>query len=369
MKVGMFTDTYFPQINGVTFTISLWKQKLEERGYEVHIYYPNGRYRPQKNEHPFRSVEFRFYKGYRVALPLGVEKNAADLDIVHIHGLFSMAIAGLRVSQKYGLPKMLTYHTPADEYIIYMTRNKALKEALMKLYNFWEKRLLNSCDKVTCPSKVIRERLLSKGVKDVVVLSNGVDLELFHEVDASGFRRRHKIPEGKTIGFCGRLGYEKHIEDLINVADWFDGEILIAGKGPAEEHYRRLAKHRRNVHFLGFLKREELREFYSSLDVFIFPSTAETQGLVALESMACGRPVVGANRLALKDTIRDGFNGYLYESGDVEDLKDKINKAYRNLGALSQNARKYVEEHSVEKSIDRLTSMYEELVEMKDERK
>jgi 1,2-diacylglycerol 3-alpha-glucosyltransferase len=362
MKIGIFTDTYFPQVNGVTFTIELWKQKLEEMGHEVCIYYPSGKYKPKKNEFPFRSFEFKFYQGYRVAIPLGIEKKAKDLDIVHIHGLFPMAIAGLRVSQKYKLPKILTYHTPADEYIVYMTQRKALKNTLMKLYNYWEKQLLNSCMLVTCPSNVIKERLVSKGVKEVTVLSNGVDLELFHPVDSADFRKRYNIPAGKTLGFCGRFGYEKHIEDFIGIADWFDGELLIAGKGPAEEHYKKLAEGKKNVKFIGFLKREELREFYSSLDMFIFPSTAETQGLVALESMACGKPVVGANRLALKNTIQDGYNGYLYESGNLEDLKKKIELAYKNLDMLSANSKEYVKQHSVDCSMKKLVALYETIL-------
>jgi len=363
MKIGIFTDTYFPQVNGVTFTISLWKEKLEERGHEVYIYYPSGKYKPKEREHPFKSFEFRFYKDYRVAFPLGMVKEAKGLDVVHIHGLFSMAIAGLRVSQKYGLPRILTYHTPADEYIEYITQMPALKGTLMRIYNLWEKRLLNSCDIVTCPSKVIRDRLVAKGVKDVIVLSNGVDLGFFKPVNPTEFKQKHAIYDEGVIGFCGRFGYEKHLEDLIGIADDFRGQILLAGKGPAEEYYKKLAEGKENVKSLGFLKREDLLALYSSLDLFVFPSTAETQGLVALESMACGTPVVGANALALKDTIQNGFNGYLYESGDKDDLLKKLDLAFENREKLSLNAKEYVKEHSVEKTADRLCRIYQGLLE------
>jgi len=362
MKIGIFTDTYFPQVNGVTFTISMWKEKLEARGHEVYIYFPSGRYKPGVREYPFRSVEFKFYKDYRIALPLGIEKKAKDLDIIHIHGLFSMAIAGMLISRKYKLPRLLTYHTPADEYIDYLTRNKSLKKALMRLYNFWEKELLNSCSKVTCPSNEIRDRLVSKGVKDVTVLSNGVDLGFFGPTDAASFKEKYGIKANRVIGFCGRFGYEKHLEDLIGIADDFDGDILIAGKGPAEEFYERMAQGKRNIKLLGFLDRKELPCLYSALDVFVFPSTAETQGLVALESMACGVPVVGASALALKDTIREGVNGYLYESGNRKELLEKIDLAYRNRAALSVNCKEYVKAHSVEKSIEKLIILYEELL-------
>ena len=361
MKIGLFTDTYFPQVNGVTFTVNLWKEKLIERGYDVSIYYPAGRYKPKDGEYPFRSFEFKFYKEMRIAAPIDIIRKARDLDIVHIHGLFSMAIAGMHVSQKYSLPRMLTYHTPADEYMNYITRNETMKKTLLRIYNYWEKKLLNSCDTITCPSNEIKQRLMAKGVKEPVVLSNGVDLSFFKPAPTEEFKKKYDIKDGRTIGFCGRFGYEKHLEDLIAIADSFDGQILVAGKGPAEEYYRKLASGHNNIKFLGYLSREDLRALYTCLDIFVFPSTAETQGLVALESMACGTPVVGANALALKDTIKNGVNGYLYECADTRDLLGKINMAYRNREKLSANCKEDVKEHSVERSVDQLEHLYKNL--------
>jgi glycosyltransferase involved in cell wall biosynthesis len=365
MKIGFFTDTYFPQVNGVTFTVKLWRDKLLERGENVSIYYPKdpkGDYTPEKNEFPFRSMEFKFYKGYRIAFPTRISEKSKELDVVHIHGLFTMAWAAFHVSRKFSLPKVLTYHTPADRYIGYITKKERVRKTLIKLYNYYEKKLLNSCDLVTAPSNVIKERLLEKGVREVTVLSNGLDLNFFKHIDPKPFKEKFNIKGEKIIGFCGRFGYEKHLEDLINISENFDGEILLAGLGPAEEHYKKLAKGKRNVKFLGFLEREDLLGFYSSLDLFIFPSTAETQGLVALEAMACGVPVVGANAFALKDTVQEGKTGYLYEQGDLETLIELIEKGYEEREKLSKNAKEYVKEHSVEKSMEKLMKLYEGLL-------
>jgi len=189
MNIGIFTDTYFPQVNGVTYTIKTWKDKLNKK-HNVFIYYPESKYKPESDEFPFRSLEFKFYKGYNIAFPVDISKKAKNLDIVHIHGLFTMAMAGLYVSKKYKLPKILTYHTPADRYISYITKNKTLQNSLMKLYNLWERKLLNSCDIVTTPSNTIRERLLEKGVKDVTVLSNGIDVDFFRAVNPEEFRQK-----------------------------------------------------------------------------------------------------------------------------------------------------------------------------------
>ncbi len=360
MNIGIFTDSYFPQVNGVVYTIAEWKKRLQEY-HDIYIYYPKAEgYEPEKNEYPFRSFEFKFYKGYHVAFPTSLSEKARHLDICHIHALFTMGMAGMYVSKKFKLPRILTYHTPADDYINYITRKEPLRSTLMKFYNYWEKKLLNSCDMVTCPSNTIRNRLLEKGVKEVTVLSNGVDVDFFHYVNPDKFKERFGIGD-RVLGYCGRFGYEKHLEDLIDLADSFDGDIVLAGKGPAKEHYVELAKDKKNVKFLGFLTREELREFYSSLDLFIFPSTAETQGLVALESMACKVPVVGANALALKDTIEDGVTGYLYESGNVQQLREMVDKAYGDRARLSKNCIRNVQQHSIDNTIKKLLEIYESL--------
>ncbi|MBN2014590.1 MAG: glycosyltransferase [Candidatus Altiarchaeota archaeon] len=361
MKIGIFTDTYFPQVNGVTYTIDAWAKRLQEH-HEVRIYYPGSSHTPGENEYPFRSVEFKFYEGYNIAFPTRISRKAKDLDIVHIHGLFTMAMAGVYVSKRYKIPRVLTYHTPADDYIDYITKKQALKKTLMKLYNFWERRLLNSCDLVTAPSESIKQRLMDKGVREVMVLSNGVDLDFFKYKNPVSFKKKHGVRDGKVIGFCGRFGYEKHLEDLIGIADKFEGQIIIAGKGPATRYYKKLAEGKRNVKFIGFLSREEILKFYSSLDLFIFPSLAETQGLVALEAMACGVPIIGANALALKDTIKDGRVGFLYQQGDLVDLMEKIGKAYGRRDEFSKNCLKYIKEHSLDKTVERLLGIYEDLI-------
>ncbi len=362
MDIGIFTDSYFPQVNGVVYTIDEWRKRLQEY-HNMYIYYPQAEgYSPADFEYPFRSFEFKFYKGYHVAFPTDITEKSKHLDIVHIHGLFTMAMAGLYASRKHKIPRILTYHTPADDYINYITQKEPLRSTLMKSYNFWEKKLLNSCDYVTAPSKTIRDRLLRKGVNDVTVLSNGVDLDFFHYADPTGFREKYGIESDKVIGFCGRFGYEKHLEDIISFSEGFDGEIIMAGKGPAEEHYRRLAEDKSNVKILGFLSRDELREFYSTLDLFVFPSTAETQGLVALESMACGVPVVGADAMALKDTIEDGVTGFLYQQGDIKQLKEMVDKTYSERERLSRNCLREVEKHSVKNTIKKLLKIYENIV-------
>jgi len=364
MKIGFFTDSYFPQINGVTYTIQLWKKELEMQGHEVFVYYPQSKeYKPRKNEIPLKSLPFWFYKGYKIGLPSQgrIEK---DLDVIHIHGLFSMAAFGLAMGRKMDIPCILTYHTPADMYLRQLSSSETMQEVMRIGYSKYEKELLERCQLITVPSGVIKKMLKKKlkgKVGKIVVLSNGIDTGFFREMDPKRFRKKYGIPDGKMIGFTGRHSYEKHIEELIQLADRFDGTVAIAGDGPQREHFEGLAEGKKNIKFLGFLPREELPVFYSCLDILCFPSRVETQGLVVLEANACGTPVVGADALALKETIKNGTNGYKYEPGDVDELARKIGLVYDNIGKLRRSSLKHAHKESVGKSIEKLLKLYKKV--------
>ncbi|MBD3389171.1 MAG: glycosyltransferase [Candidatus Altiarchaeales archaeon] len=358
MNIGFFTDSYFPQVNGVTYTVDAWRKELEKRGHMVYIYYPKADYTPGEREHEFGSIDFKSYPGYKIAFPVRICDKTRHLDLVHAHTPFGLGIAGLRAARAHKLPRMFTFHTPGDEYISYITKNPVLKPLLTSISLRWDRFFFNQFTRITTASPVIKEKLEDNRIGNVELLSNGLDLSLFHRVDPRGFREKHGIADGRVIGFCGRLGYEKHVEDLISAADRFDGTVLIAGKGPAEDHYRKLSEGRDNVKMLGFLRRDTLKEFYSALDVFVFPSFAETQGLVAVESMACGTPVVGVPVLALKTTIEDGKTGYHYKAGDIDDLLEKVERAYENRKVLVKGCLEEAGRHSVDRVVDRLEGIY-----------
>jgi len=364
MKIGFFTDTYFPQINGVTYTISLWKKELEKRGHEVYVYYPEDKgYTAKEREVPLKSLSFFFYKGYKLGLP-SQGKVEKDLDIIHIHGLFSMAAFGLAMARKMKIPSVLTYHTPADLYLGLLSSRESIQDILKTAYKVYEKELLERVDLITTPSEVIRDVLQKKWgdkIARVVALSNGVDTEFFREVDTKAFKKKYGIKEGKVIGFTGRHNKEKHVDELINIADRFDGQVLIAGDGPERADFEEMAKGQDNIKFLGFLPREELPAFYSCLDVLCFPSRVETQGLVVLEANACGTPVVGADALALKETIDEGVNGFRYKPGDLDDIYSKISLIYKRLGAMKKSSVQYAKKESVGNIMGRLERIYGEL--------
>ncbi len=364
MKIGFFTDTYFPQINGVTYTVSLWKRELEKLGHEVFLYYPKDEgYKPQHNEIPLPSIPFFFYEGYRIGLP-SFKKIEKNLEMVHLHGFVTMATLGLAVARKQRVPRVLTYHTPPDLYIRQISSNPLVEASLKVFYYRYEKELLERCQLITAPSPVLinllRERL-GRYISKTIAFSNGIDTDFFKETRTDQFKSDYDIPDGRIIGFAGRHSWEKRLEDLINFADEFDGTILIVGGGKQHEEYKKLAEGKKNVRFLGFLPRNRLPEFYSCLDLLILPSTAETEGLVVLEANACGTPAVGADAMALKTTIEAGVNGYHYKPGDLSDLKTKVEMSYRNLRRLKSSSKKHARKHSIENTIKKLVRIYEDL--------
>jgi len=367
MKIGIFTDSYLPQINGVTYTLVLWKKELEKLGHEVFVYYPeDSAYTPKKNEIPLTSLPFLFYKGYKIGLP-SFKKIEKGLDIIHLQSPATMADLGLAVSRKQGIPCIMTYHTPPDRYMyeILPVNNELLQEALRMFYYKYEKELLKRVWLVTSPSEeiinILKERW-GKRIKKAVFFSNGIDTEYFKEADGERFRKDFNIPPGKVIGYTGRHSIEKHLEDLINYADTFDGTVLIGGDGPQGENYKKMAEGKKNIRFLGFFPRDRLCEFYSLLDVFIMPSTAETEGLVVLEANSCGTPAVGANAMALKSTIREGVNGYHYEPGDLKGLDAAVKRAYANAESLKRSSKEFVQDRSGAKTAKRLVKLYEETI-------
>ncbi|PTD93732.1 glycosyl transferase family 1 [archaeon SCG-AAA382B04] len=360
MNIAIFTDTYFPQINGVTYTISLWKEELEKRGHKVKVFFPKSSYSPKQNEIEIKSISLPFYNGYRIGLPTKLNKYLKNTDTIHTHTPFSLGMIGAYYSKKLNIPRISSYHTPPEDYIDYLPGSSILKFPLIPIYRFWERKFMNTSLGVTAPSKTAKLELEDKGIDNVFVLENGVDTDFFFPTKKTF---KEKFEANHLIGYSGRHSKEKNLIDLINVAEKLkDAEVLIAGDGPYKYEYEEMADGIENIHFLGFLDREELPSFYSSLDVFVFPSLAETQGLVGLEANACGTPIVGAREKALKETIIEGVNGYKYEANNISDLYNKIKLCLDKEEELEEKSKKLAEKHSIENAIKKLVNHYKRVI-------
>jgi glycosyltransferase involved in cell wall biosynthesis len=361
--VAVFTDTYLPTVNGVTYTVSTWRERWAERGGRMDVVYPaSPDYDPASGEYPVRGFDFPFYDGFRVGVP-GVPDAVEDADLVHAHTPFLLGMTGRYLSWREDVPLVASYHTPTAEYVDYLTSGRAAS-ALERTALAYETWYMNRVDAVVVPSEPAREHLRESGVDTPVhVVPNGVDTTFFRPVESNGFRERHGLPDGPLVGYTGRHGFEKNLDAILEAVDGIDATVVFGGDGPARERLEaRATDVDADVRFLGFLDREELPAFYSSLSAFAFPSPVETQGLVALEANACGTPVVGVDSGALSDTVDDGETGYHFHPGDTAGFREGIDRVLADGQGLRERCLDRREAMSVEHAVDRLAEVYREVL-------
>ncbi|MFW5911805.1 MAG: glycosyltransferase [Halolamina sp.] len=362
-SVAAFTDTYLPTVNGVTYTVQSWRDRWRDRGGRMAVVYPSSPDRePEPGEHPVRSLPLPIYAGYRLGAP-SVPDAVCDVDLVHAHTPFAIGLAGLRLAQKRELPMVASFHTPTAEYATYLSSWAPVRKQTAALSRRYESWFLDKADAVIVPSAATGEYVASElGVEAPQVVPNGVDVERFQPVDSWGFRDRHDLPLDRTlVGYTGRHGHEKSLPETLRACERLDREVTVVfgGDGPARAELEAMARERGvDARFLGFLDRAELPEFYACLDAFLFPSPVETQGLVALESFACGTPVVAVDSGALSDTVEDGETGYHFERGNVDDFAAAIERTLADRERLSENCLDRRDAISVEHAVDRLCEIY-----------
>lgn len=341
MRIGFFTDSYFPGIDGVTYTIDAWKERLEERGHEVYVIYPgNPEYEPDSNEIPVRSLPNIFYSQYRIPFYLK-GSEIPDLDIVHCHGPATTGIIGLRYAQKNSLKSVYTHHTPVEDYLIRGLKFKSLSKVAGKLWVMYENRFLSRFDSVTSSTSKIDRKI------DLERIPVGIEMDFFQP------DKRDMFEEETVIGYSGRMSKKKNIDHILKLAEKMEEtRFVLVGEGPQRKKLEN--KSPENVEFRDFLDREKLPGFYSSIDVFLTASNCDTLGLSTLEANACGTPVAAPDLKPFNQTIKSE-NGSLFEFGSTESMRKSVEKCLRK----DMDTRNAVEKYSIQKTIDRLEKLYE----------
>lgn len=324
MRILKISDVYFPRVNGVSTSIQTFRASLAGLGHETVLVAPGYPGQAADAEHgitrvPSRGVprdpEDRMMK-YRELL-----RRASGLvargrfDLIHVHTPFLAHYAGLNVGRRSGLPVVETYHTYFEEYLHHYV--PLLPGSLLKLL---ARRLtVSQCralDALVVPSASMLEVLRRYGVEvEAEVIPTGLDLQLFEGGDGRRFRAAQGIDAHRPVlVHISRVAFEKNIDFILRAfarvhASRPDALLFIAGEGPAEEHLRQLARRlgvEPAVRFVGYLDRKTaLLDCYRAADAFVFASRTETQGLVLLEAMALGVPVVSTAVLGTADVLRD----------------------------------------------------------------
>jgi len=312
LTIGMFTDSYLPEINGVVSSLASSVRELRRRGHRVIIIAPSHeRAREEADVYRLRSAPFPFYPQFRLAFPLPA-KLLAELpqmpfDVVHSHSIFFIGCLGAFVAQRRGTPNILTYHTLWTEYLHYWPLHQGMTRAQV----VWLSReFCNRCTAVIAPTQDVRELLVSYGVeRPIPIIASGVDAAVFARTAPSAPRVR--AGGGPLALFVGRLGKEKNIDLVLDsfdlAADKVPGlRLILAGCGPHEAALRRHAASLRSaarIQFTGGLEQAELGAYYAAADAFIFASTSETQGLVLLEAMTHGVPVAAVDCAVSREAV------------------------------------------------------------------
>ena len=361
--VAVFTDTYLPTVNGVTYTIQTWRDRWVRRGGYMGVVYPESAHDPAPFEYPVASLPFPFYDGFRISPPW-IPEGAGGADLVHSHTPFCLGVSGLALARRRDVPFVTSFHTPTSEYANYLS-SSALATVISSVADRYENTYLQQADRIVTPSPSARQRLRERGIDvPVSVVPNGIDVERFAPADGAAFRERYDL-SGALVGYIGRHGYEKRLGDVIDACERVGRAVtvVIAGDGPARSSLEERARQSPlDVRFLGFLERDEMPAFYSALDVFGHPSPVETEGLVALEANACGTPVVGVDAGGLADTIRDGETGVHYPLNDIDAFAAGIERALADRERLHESCLARRDEMSVEHAVDRLEAVYAEVL-------
>ena len=374
MKIGLFSDTYLPQINGVTTTVHWLREELERMGHEVYVFCPHyGRERPDPRVVRLPSLPFLFHRESRVAfptIPLRARRIMGELEAIHSHTPFSLGTLALWAARRVRIPHVHTYHTLYVAYRHYLPPPlrppRRMAEVLSAAF-------CNRCDAVTVESTPIRDELLRYGVRvPIHVFPFGVNLRLFSRPIQHDIRADLSLPQAATLLlYVGRLAPEKNVHFLLRAFREValrrpDVLLLMIGGGPAAEDLVREAQQlgiAGQVIFPGYIGHDRLVDYYRQCDLFVFASKTETQGLVVLEAMAAGLPVVAIPEMGVKDIVRDGENALCasedevrYAEAVLELLADASLRERLREGAL-RTAR----ELSTETSTRKLLAVFEQI--------
>ncbi|MCL1988165.1 MAG: glycosyltransferase family 4 protein [Firmicutes bacterium] len=336
LNIGIFTDTYYPQINGVVTSILMLKKELTKLGHRVFIFTttdPNIK-KAEKAADVFRipSVKLSFLPTHRMAViyppKLIVKMKSFKLDIIHTHTEFPLGFLGKLVSEIYNIPMVHTYHTMYEDYTHYILNGHLLTPKFAKNFSRF---FCNRAKVVIAPVDKAHNYLKSVGVtREIRTIPTGLDFAPFN---SDNFSDEDLTREKLELGICeedsvivavGRVAKEKSLDVLINMMPPLlqklpTVKLLIIGDGPLREELQQLTitlNVQNNVIFAGAKPWNIIGKYYSMGDIFATASTSETQGLTYIEAMAAKVPVVVKRDPSFAELVRHGETGFLFDNDE-----------------------------------------------------
>lgn len=378
MKIAMMTNNYKPFIAGVPLSVERLAESLRNLGHEVVVFAPT--YTNMEEEEGvvrYRSLIRSVCRGAAVpdCLDPAIEKafREGDFDIIHVHHPMVIGWTALHLSKKYHIPVVLTYHTRYEQYLHYvgMSCMKNAMPAYMRAF-------ADRCDGVIAPTPGMREYLEGIGVRvPLFVLPTGISKDGFAPQQSKVQALRKELAgEGQRLFVTvARLAKEKNLEFLLDSLAAYkrsgkaDFKLALVGEGPQEGHLRKYAVKlglEKEIVFVGKVQNCEVKNYCAAADLFLFSSTSETQGIVSLEAMAAGTPVLAVDATGTRDIVKNGINGWMTEES-VDAFSQKLawllEDGADRITALRQGAKRTVECYSEYAVAMHAASCYREAME------
>ncbi|MGM9947843.1 glycosyltransferase [Floccifex sp.] len=378
MRVGLFTDAYYPDINGVVSSVATLKEALEQLGHTVYVISNHKGKSIDFSENILRlpGLELKKFYGYKLSSPISFKGydyiKEMNLDVIHVQTEAGIGMFARGVAKTLHIPIVYTYHTMYEDYTHYLNPfdleliDEGEKKIIRKLSKWW----VNHSSAVIAPSMKTKKRLMGYGATSkIFVIPTGLDLSHFdcHQLNPeklSSIRPSLGLNEDTpVVTFVGRIAKEKAIDipiKAIKLCQNKDIHLVIVGKGTDLEYYKSLVNEldlNNRVHFTGMVNKEMVPYYYSPFDCFVSASTSETQGMTYIEALASGLCVFGRRDEVLSELIDEGTTGYYFD--DEEELAGKWDAFF----AQPKEIRQSVSQSCIEKTIPYNTEIFGKNVE------
>ncbi len=329
MKIGLFTDAFFPIISGVSLSVDTLARELTRLGHEVYII-TNNHEKALPEEHIIRLGGYRLpmkgMKEYRIGKVTNKkiqEIQKLNLDIIHCHTEFTIGRLGRKVAHKMNIPVVHTYHTMYEDYVHFIS--KTLAYPLRIASKYYSRSFANSVDHVIFPTIKVKRTFDRYGfTKEAKIIPTGIYLDQFRKSERDealkselGFTNDDFI-----VMYLGRLSREKSLEELIRQFARIphkNVKLLLVGDGPDRSHFEELV-HKLHVNhrvtFTGMVAPQDVHKYYKIGDLFINFSITETQGLTYIEALASKTPLLVRFDDNLEGVVKQGVNGYTFKTND-----------------------------------------------------
>lgn len=377
MNICMFTNTYLPHVGGVARSVSCFEEDLRRLGHRVLIIAPTFPDQPE-NEDPARVLRVPAIRNFNgsdfsasIPAPLLIHKRVDEFapDVIHSHHPYLLGDAAMRAGRRRHLPVIFTHHTRYEEYTHYVLASKTMQKFVINLATAYA----NGCTRVIAPSDSIAELIKERGVTaPVEVIPTGVDGQRFQQGEGGRFRQQAGIAgDVELIGHVGRLAPEKNLDFLagavkIHLRQNPRAKFLVVGDGPSAPELK--ASFARDgladrLIMTGKKTGDDLIDAYCAMDVFVFSSHSETQGLVVAEAMAAGCPVIALAASGVREVVEDNRNGRLLPAAAAaEEFAKALSGCFAD-GELAarwgQNAQATAREFDRLKTAQKLLDLYQ----------